>query len=132
MRKIHKIYLSLVFSLIIVAGLGFFVVYETFFGIYDLKVQARSEIYELTEGKGALKVCDDLVGHTYYRPVIKFWIKRHPELLDLKRGEYLIDGTKTLGQILKDMVDGNVVEKKIGIRHQEIKENCGYCRRYYL
>ena len=111
MRKIHKIYLSLVFSLIIVAGLGFFVVYETFFGIYDLKVQARSEIYELTEGKGALKVCDDLVGHTYYRPVIKFWIKRHPELLDLKRGEYLIDGTKTLGQILKDMVDGNVVEK---------------------
>lgn len=111
MQKKHKVYLGLFLSLIAASIFSIALVYESFYGIYDLKVKAQDKHYQLKEGSGALKVCDDLVDNKLYKPLISLWLKRHPELLDLKRGEYLIDGTKTLGQILKDMVEGNVVEK---------------------
>lgn len=111
MQRKHKFYLGLFLSLLIVSIMSFTLVYETFYGIYDLKVKRQDNVYQLTEGSGALKVCDDLVDNKFYKPLVSLWLKRHPELLDLKRGEYAIDGSKTLGQILKDMVEGNVVEK---------------------
>ncbi|MDO5352091.1 MAG: endolytic transglycosylase MltG [Succinatimonas sp.] len=111
MQRKHKFYLGLFLSLLIVSIMSLTLVYETFYGIYDLKVKRQDNVYQLTEGSGALKVCDDLVDNKFYKPLVSLWLKRHPELLDLKRGEYAIDGSKTLGQILKDMVEGNVVEK---------------------
>ncbi len=111
MQKRHKVYLGLILCLLAASIVSVILVYEAFYGIYDLKVKAQDNHYQLTEGAGALKVCDDLVDNKIYKPLISVWLKLHPELLDLKRGEYLIDGSKTLGQILKDMVEGNVVEK---------------------
>ena len=111
MSKKYKVYLSLILSVFLVLAIGAIVFYESFLSIEDYKVPAQKEVYALTEGAGARKVADDLLGEHFYMPVVYLYLKRHPELLALKKGDYLIDGTKTLPQILKDMVDGNIVEK---------------------
>ncbi|MGN0914751.1 MAG: endolytic transglycosylase MltG [Succinivibrio sp.] len=69
------------------------------------------QLYSLKTGANAGTVVDDLVGNPLEKRVDRLWLKFHEEYAAVQKGDYLVDGTKTLLDILNDMVQGNIVEK---------------------
>ena len=65
MSKKYKVYLSLILSVFLVLAIGAIVFYKSFLSIEDYKVPAQKEVYALTEGAGARKVADDLLGEPF-------------------------------------------------------------------
>lgn len=75
------------------------------------QVAAMNEPYELKEGATLNSVVRDMAGHDFHPYVLNAWVKIHRfEYPVIQRGDYVVDGVKTLPQILADMREGNVVK----------------------
>lgn len=105
----------LVFLLLVVAA-GF-VGYKSYLllqSVNTYKVAAMSEPYELKEGSTLPMVVQDLAGRDYPELILKVWVKlNHHYYPMIQQGKYLVDGNKTLAEVLSDMREGNVVKIKL-------------------
>ncbi len=106
-----KILLTLLFVLALLSVALGVMAYRTYDEIEDYKVPQRPGAYELKSGYTARRVAEDLAGDAFFKPFIHVWVMTHPELSAVQKGDYAIDGSKTLKQILEDMVAGNVQVK---------------------
>lgn len=75
-----------------------------------MQIPARIDLYEVKEGMTATSISEDLLGGAVPDFVLRFWVRRHPELQPVQRGHYRIDGKLTLKEILSLMVMGKVTE----------------------
>lgn len=91
-----------------------FQVYRTIQTVEYYVVPARSEPYQLTDGANIGTVVKDLAGDRYHELILEIWVKlnrlRYPII---QKGPYLVDGQKTIDQILNDMRSGNIVKIKL-------------------
>ena len=78
--------------------------------VNTMQIPARTELYEVKEGMTATSISEELLGDAVPAFVVRFWIRRHPELQPIQRGHYRIDGKLTLKEILSLMVMGKVTE----------------------
>ena len=93
----------LVLLLLLLGGAAAFKVYRDLQSIDTLVVPAQSEPYELKEGATLQSVVRDLTGEAYFPRVVSLWVKlHHLEYPVIQKGPYLIDGSKTLPQLLAD------------------------------
>ncbi len=80
-------------------------------GINTYIVPQRLEPYELKAGMSARDVIFDLTRGVYHKYLIELYLKLNSGRFDtVLRGSYLIDGSKTLTEILEDMKAGAVIE----------------------
>ena len=107
-----KILLTLIIVLIvsILAAGGF--VWSSLQKIDDYKIPQQPEAYELKAGDTARTVVNDLLGNEFPSVILRLWCKLHEDLDKVQKGLYAIDGHKNIEQILKDMAEGNVLEKE--------------------
>ena len=116
-RRGHSIWFYLmliVLLLLLLGGAAAFKVYRDLQSIDTLVVPAQSEPYELKEGATLQSVVRDLTGEAYFPRVISLWVKlHHLEYPVIQKGPYLIDGSKTLPQLLADMREGNILKIKL-------------------
>lgn len=116
-KKRHSLwfYLGLLVLLgLLIAGGVAFKVYRDLQSIDTFVVPAQSEPYELKEGATLSSVVRDLTGGAYLQRVLSLWVKlHHLEYPVIQKGPYLIDGTKTVPQILADMREGNILKVKL-------------------
>ena len=108
-------YLMLVLLLgLLLLGAVAFKVYRDLQSIDTFVVPAQSEPYELKEGATLQSVVRDLTGGAYLQRVVSLWVKLHYlEYPVIQKGPYLIDGTKTVPELLADMREGNVIKIKL-------------------
>ncbi len=110
--------------------------------INTLDIPARIDLYEVKEGMTATHVSEDLMGADVPSFIVRLWVKRHPELQSIQRGNYRIDGTLTLKQILALMVMGKTSEKAyptitiiegstLSDVKRTLKRFCGSCDQVY-
>lgn len=74
-------------------------------------VAYEKNIIALKHGDNASKVVDSFVINPVEKFIDHLWLKYHKEYTSIQKGDYLVDGKKSVLDILKDMVAGNVVEK---------------------
>ncbi len=78
--------------------------------VNTMEIPARIDLYEVRGGMTATSISEDLLGGAVPSFVVRFWVRRHPELQSIQRGHYRIDGKLTLKEILSLMVMGKVTE----------------------
>lgn len=106
------IVLILFLGLVAVGGTAFWG-YRQLQSIDSFVVAAQEEPYLLKEGYTLNKVVRELASSNFNEHILNIWVKLHRyDYPVIQRGEYLVDGIKTLPQILADMRDGNVVPVK--------------------
>lgn len=71
----------------------------------------EKHIIALKSGDNASKVVDSFVINPVEKFIDHLWLRYHKEYTAIQKGDYLVDGKKSVLDILKDMVAGNVVEK---------------------
>ncbi len=71
----------------------------------------KHQLYSLNKGENASTVVDSFVSNPIEAQIDHMWLRFHKEYTAVQKGDYLVDGKKSLLDILKDMVAGNVVEK---------------------
>lgn len=108
-RKLLICLLSVLCVLTAVLGYQTYAVWKS---ISNYKVPRMADAYELKMGYGARNVADDLAGDVFFRPFLHLWLRCHPELDKVQKGSYAVDGTKTLQNILEDMVAGRILVKE--------------------
>lgn len=108
-------YFTLVLMLLVLSGAGLaFKVYRDLQSIDTYVVAARNEPYELRDGATLFTVVRDLTAGQYHHQVINLWVKLyHGSYPVIQKGPYLIDGKKTLRDILDDMREGNILKIKL-------------------
>lgn len=106
--------LAFLLFIFIGGGLICFQVYRTIQTVEYYVVPAQSEPYQLKDGANIGTVVKDLAGNHYHKYILEIWVKinrlRYPII---QKGPYLVDGQKTIGQILDDMMKGNIVKIKL-------------------
>ncbi|MCR5085260.1 MAG: endolytic transglycosylase MltG [Succinivibrionaceae bacterium] len=75
-------------------------------------VPDKLEVYSLREGMVERQVVSDLAGRDFMPVVISLWVKLHPEFRGIQKGDYHIDGQRTLPEILGLMVRGDVIKER--------------------
>lgn len=104
--------LLIVFLMLIAAAAG--AVYWAYTQIQQLdsyQVAAKTEPYVLKEGATLNSVVRDMAGKDFHPYILNAWVKIHSfEYPVIQRGDYAVDGVKTLPEILADMREGNVVK----------------------
>lgn len=110
-RIFLKLFLAIVFLGIVGTGLVAYKIYDEVKSIDTYRVAARNEPFELKDGATLGSVVRNLTDNRYYRKVLDIWIKLHGhEYPVIQKGKYVIDGTKTVPELLADMRDGNVMK----------------------
>lgn len=99
-----------VMAVIIAAALLYYV--RTVEHIDRDPVEALAKPYVVEAGMNARSISEDLLNGRVPSLVLRIWIQRHPELQAVQKGRYRIDGRKTLPLILRDMVQGKIVEEE--------------------
>lgn len=88
--------------------------YRQLESINSMVVPAQEQPFELKEGANLNTVVRALAGHQYHEILLNIWVKLHRfEYPVIQKGPYLIDGIKTLPEILSDMAQGNIVKIKL-------------------
>lgn len=88
--------------------------YTEFKTISSYVVPAQDKPYELKEGATVSKVVHSLADQRYHPLLLDLWVKfNHFNYPVIQKGPYLIDGQKTLSQLLMDMSQGNIVRIKL-------------------
>lgn len=99
---------------VMVLGSGAFWGYRQLEAINTMVIPAQEEPFELKDGANLNTVVRELAGHQYHEILLNIWVKLHRfEYPVIQKGPYLIDGVKTLPQILTDMAQGNIVKIKL-------------------
>ena len=110
-RKFLWIIAIALLLLVTAGGYTSFSLYSQYAAIDEYKIPQRSEAYEVEAGSNAKMVAVDLVGEEFPHLLLRIWVQAHGDLTAIQKGSYAIDGSKNLADTLKDMVEGNVVEK---------------------
>lgn len=71
----------------------------------------KEQLYSLKTGDNASTVVNAFVTNPIEKQIDHMYLRLHKEYSAVQKGQYLVDGKKSLLDILKDMVAGNVVEK---------------------
>lgn len=71
----------------------------------------KQQLYSLKTGDNASTVVNAFVTNPIEKQIDHMYLRFHKEYSAVQKGQYLVDGKKSLLDILKDMVAGNVVEK---------------------
>lgn len=88
-----------------------FIVYKSISDLQSAPAVYKHQLYSLKSGDNASSVVDDFVSNPIEKQIDHLYLRFHKEYSAVQKGEYLVDGKKSLLDILKDMVAGNVVEK---------------------
>ncbi|MDO4675568.1 MAG: endolytic transglycosylase MltG [Anaerobiospirillum succiniciproducens] len=107
--------LLIVFVMLLAAAAGAaYWVYDQVTKVNSYQVAAMAEPYELKEGATLNSVVRELAGKDFNPYILNAWVKinrfSYPVI---QRGEYAVDGVKTLPQLLADMRDGNVIKVQL-------------------
>lgn len=104
-----------IFLLILLAAGGVaYKGYSEFKTIGSYVVPAQSEPYELKDGATVSTVVHNLAGQRYHSLLLDLWVKfNHFNYPVIQKGPYLVDGQKTLSQLLTDMCEGNIIKLKL-------------------
>ena len=107
--------LLIVFLMLIAAAAGAaYWAYDQVTKVNSYQVAAMAEPYELKEGATLNSVVRELAGKDFNPYILNAWVKinrfSYPVI---QRGEYAVDGVKTLPQLLADMRDGNVIKVQL-------------------
>lgn len=104
-----------IFLLILLAAGGVaYKGYSEFKTIGSYVVPAQTEPYELKDGATVSTVVHNLAGQRYHSLLLDLWVKfNHFNYPVIQKGPYLIDGQKTLSQLLTDMCEGNIIKIKL-------------------
>lgn len=107
--------LLIVFLMLIAAAAGAaYWAYDQVTKVNSYQVAAKAEPYVLKEGATLNSVVRELAGKDFNPYILNAWVKinrfSYPVI---QRGEYAIDGVKTLPQLLADMRDGNVIKVQL-------------------
>lgn len=107
--------LFIVFVMLIAAAAGAaYWAYDQVTKVNSYQVAAMAEPYVLKEGSTLNSVVRELAGKDFNPYILNAWVKinrfSYPVI---QRGEYAVDGIKTLPQILADMRDGNVIKVQL-------------------
>ncbi len=108
MKLFNKIFLVLLMFLgICIAFLAY--VYSNVSDIDKTYIKKHEQNYVLKAGDGVSTVVHNLLSDTYPSYVQKLWIYLNKgKFNNIQKGEYVIDGKKTLSDILNDMQEGRV------------------------
>ena len=110
MSKKSKYLLLLVIFLVIAIASACY----SFYSIHCLKNEPaifNHQLYSVKNGYTAFKVVEDFTQSKAQRIIFKLYLKAHPKYFSILKGDYLVDGKKSLLALLEDMIQGNVVEK---------------------
>ena len=104
--------LLIVFVMLLAAAAGAaYWAYDQVTKVNSYQVAAMAEPYVLKEGATLNSVVRELAGKDFNPYILNAWVKinrfSYPVI---QRGEYAVDGVKTLPQLLADMRDGNVIK----------------------
>lgn len=107
--------LLIVFLMLIAAAAGAaYWAYDQVTKVNSYQVAAMAEPYVLKEGATLNSVVRELAGKDFNPYILNAWVKinrfSYPVI---QRGEYAVDGVKTLPQLLADMRDGNVIKVQL-------------------
>lgn len=107
--------LLIVFVMLLAAAAGAaYWAYDQVTKVNSYQVAAMAEPYELKEGSTLNSVVRELAGKDFNPYILNAWVKinrfSYPVI---QRGEYAVDGVKTLPQLLADMRDGNVIKVQL-------------------
>lgn len=107
--------LLIVFLMLIAAAAGAaYWAYYQVTKVNSYQVAAMAEPYVLKEGATLNSVVRELAGKDFNPYILNAWVKinrfSYPVI---QRGEYAVDGVKTLPQLLADMRDGNVIKVQL-------------------
>lgn len=107
--------LLIVFLMLIAAAAGAaYWAYDQVNKVNSYQVAAMAEPYVLKEGATLNSVVRELAGKDFNPYILNAWVKinrfSYPVI---QRGEYAVDGVKTLPQLLADMRDGNVIKVQL-------------------
>ncbi|MGN1280788.1 MAG: endolytic transglycosylase MltG [Succinivibrio sp.] len=87
------------------------IVYKSISDLQTAPAVYKHQLYSLKSGENATTVVDDFVTNPIEKQIDHLYLRFHKEYSAVQKGQYLVDGKKSLLDILKDMVAGNVVEK---------------------
>lgn len=107
--------LLIVFLMLIAAAAGAaYWAYDQVTKVNSYQVAAMAEPYVLKEGATLNSVVRELAGKDFNPYILNAWVKinrfSYPVI---QRGEYAVDGVKTLPKLLADMRDGNVIKVQL-------------------
>lgn len=113
MGILSKLLIVFVMLLAAAAGAAYWA-YDQVNKVNSYQVAAMAEPYELKEGSTLNSVVRELAGKDFNPYILNAWVKinrfSYPVI---QRGEYAVDGVKTLPQLLADMRDGNVIKVQL-------------------
>lgn len=109
----HYRRLLLICLALIVVTIGGFciVVYLSINSFQKSPVIYKEQLYSLKTGDNASTVLNAFITNPIEKQIDHMYLRFHKEYSAVQKGQYLVDGKKSLLDILKDMVAGNVVEK---------------------
>ena len=105
----------IVFVMLIAAAAGAaYWAYDQVTKVNSYQVAAMAEPYVLKEGATLNSVVRELAGKDFNPYILNAWVKIYRFSYPvIQRGEYAVDGVKTLPQLLADMRDGNVIKVQL-------------------
>lgn len=113
MGILSKLLIVFVMLLAAAAGAAYWA-YDQVTKVNSYQVAAMAEPYVLKEGATLNSVVRELAGKDFNPYILNAWVKinrfSYPVI---QRGEYAVDGVKTLPQLLADMRDGNVIKVQL-------------------
>ena len=110
--KRYRRLLLICLALIVVTIGGFcVVVYLSISSFQKSPAIYKEQLYSLKTGDNASTVVNAFVTNPIEKQIDHMYLRFHKEYSAVQKGQYLVDGKKSLLDILKDMVAGNVVEK---------------------
>lgn len=107
-RRLLLICLALI--VVTIGGFGI-VVYLSINSFQKSPVIYKEQLYSLKNGDNASTVLNAFITNPIEKQIDHMYLRFHKEYSAVQKGQYLVDGKKSLLDILKDMVAGNVVEK---------------------
>lgn len=113
MGILSKLLIVFVMLLAAAAGAAYWA-YDQVTKVNSYQVAVMAEPYVLKEGATLNSVVRELAGKDFNPYILNAWVKinrfSYPVI---QRGEYAVDGVKTLPQLLADMRDGNVIKVQL-------------------
>ncbi|MGN0893697.1 MAG: hypothetical protein ACI4ND_01705, partial [Succinivibrio sp.] len=78
-----------------------FIVYKSISDLQSAPAVYKHQLYSLKSGYNASSVVDDFVSNPIEKQIDHLYLRFHKEYSAVQKGEYLVDGKKSLLDILK-------------------------------
>lgn len=109
--KYKRLLLACVALFVLITFCAAVMVYKTINDFKSSPAIFDKQVYSLKYGENATKVIEDFSSNPITKQINKIYLHFHTEYTAVQKGDYLVDGKKSLLDLLKDMVQGNVVQK---------------------